>query len=414
MECVVLTSATLDLTRQEVLDNPHPFYARIRDAGSVQWNDSLRGWVITGHADVKRALKDSRLSVEKLEPFAQRVGGDPHSDLQRLASALADWMVFKDPPRHSVLRKSMQNAFMARDVPELEPMVQALVDQLLEPIIPSANQRRSLDFVDAFADPVPSIVISDLFGLPPSERDALKAWSHDLGAFVLASTDADNRRSLAAESVRVMCERFQRLVDEHRREPRDDFTQLLLRDGAHLSDSEIVHTLILVLFAGHETTASLISSGLMTCLRSPTLLRKLSDKPSLMESAIEEFLRLEGPVQMVFRLAQVDVEYGGARIGAGERVHLVLNAANRDPDVFSEPDDLDLDRRRFQHVSFGPGTHMCLGAPLARLVGRVALASFLSRVDDIRFERDDFRWRRQLIAHGLTELPISFAARNPE
>ena len=402
----------IELTAQSVFDDPHSAYGPLREASGAQWNDSLRGWIGTRHAEVKAALKDTRLSVEKLEPFAERVGGEPHSELQRLAAALADWMVFKDPPRHASLRKAMQNAFMARDTPVLEPMIQSVVDELLEPLIPRAGERRTIDFIHAFAHRVPSVVISDLFGLPRSERERLNDWSNDLGEFVLGSTDAPHRRERAAACVQEMCTRFQRLIDEHRREPRDDFTQLLLRDGSHLTDGEIVHTLILVLFAGHETTANLIGSGLLTCLRYEQLMRRLRCDPALMEPAIEEFLRLEGPVQMVFRIAKRDLELGGARIREGERVHLVLNAANRDPAIFDAPNEVDLQRRRFQHVSFGPGTHMCLGAPLARLVGNIALAAVLTRLDDIRLEHDDLRWRRQLIVHGLTELPVSFAARD--
>ena len=403
---------TLDLTEPSVFDDPHPVYARLRDVAPVQWNDSLRGWIVTRHAEVKAGLKDSRLSVEKLEPFAERVGGEPHSELRQLAAALADWMVFKDPPRHASLRKSMQNAFMARDTPVLEPMIQSVVDELLDPLTPPAGARWTMDFVESFAQRVPSIVISDLFGLPRSERERMNAWSNDLGEFVLGSMDAPKRRERAAVAVREMCMRFKRLVDEHRAEPRDDFTQLLVRDGEHLSDDEIVHTLILVLFAGHETTANLIGSGLLTCLRNPALKHALMDNGSLVEPAIEEFLRLEGPVHMVFRLAKADLELGGAHIREGERVHLVLNAANRDPEMFNSPDSVDLERRRFQHVSFGPGTHMCLGAPLARLVGRIALATVLERLDGIRLEIDDLRWRRQLIAHGLIALPISYTARD--
>lgn len=407
-----MASDTLDLTRGEIFDNPHPVYSQMQQAAPVQWNDSLRGWVLTRHADVKAALKDSRLSVEKLQRFSQRVGGDPHSDLQHLARALSDWMVFKDPPRHALLRRSMQNAFMARDVPILEPMIQAVVDELLDDIAPRGDERRRVEFLGAFANIVPSVVIADLFGMPREERSRLNQWSMALGEFVLGSTDSPDRRQRAATAVQAMSARFKQLVDQHRADNRDDFTALLIRDGAHLTDDEIVHTLILVLFAGHETTANLIASGVLTLLRAPSLLERLVTDSSLVASAIEEFLRLEGPVQMVFRIAKEDVEYAGVRIPAGDTVHLVLNAANRDPSVFDKADQVDLERRRFQHVSFGPGTHMCLGAPLARLIGGIALSSFLGRFDRFELEDESPRWRHQLIAHGLNALPISYQCRS--
>ena len=402
-----------DLTAPSVFDDPNPVYDAIRDHVSVHWNESLRGWVVTRHADVKSALKDARLSVEKLEPFAERVGGDPHSDIQVMARALADWMVFKDPPRQAELRRAMQNAFMARDTPVLEPMIGAIVDEMLDELMPVDDRRVHVDLVERFAQKVPSIVISDLFGLPREERAELNAWSHQLSDFVLASVDAADRRETAAAVVVKMVARFHRLIRDHRASHPmpENFTSLLLRDGAHLSDDEIVHTLILVLFAGHETTANLIASGMLTLIRAPKLMGALAEQPDLIEAAVEEFLRLDGPVHMVFRIAKQPVRYAGVDIPAGDRLYLVLNAANRDPTVFDRPDAVDLARRRFQHVSFGPGTHMCLGAPLARLVARIALQGLLARCAGFRLETDTPRWRRQLISHGLQSLPVSFVSK---
>jgi cytochrome P450 len=402
----------VDLTAPHTFDNSHKVYGELREQGAVHWNESLRGWVLTHHRDVKAALKDSRLSVEKLESFAHRAGGDAHSDVQVLARALADWMVFKDPPRHALLRRAMQNAFMARDVPVLEPVIQKVVDDLLSPLIPLAGERRSMDLISAFAQRAPAIVIADLFGLPSEERMRLNAWSRDLGEFVLGSTDSPERRERAAAAVRAMTVRFHDLVNDHRTSPRDDFTALLIRDGTHLTDDEIVHTLILVLFAGHETTANLITNGLLTLINTPTLMTQVVNAPDLMEPAIEEFLRLEGPVHMVSRLAKEPVEYAGVQIAAGDRLHLALNAANRDPQMFEDSEAIDLDRRRFQHVSFGPGTHMCLGAPLARLIGRIALNTLLARLQRFELATDTLTWRNQLIAHGLAALPVSYECRD--
>ena len=342
----------------------------------------------------------------------RRSGGEGHADIAFLARTLADWMVFNDPPRHRELRRAMQNAFLARDIPVLEANVRAVVDELLDPL--GAEGR--MDLVADFAHPLPAIVIAELFGMPRTEREQLKGWSDALGRFVLGdveNTAHDAKYGAAARAARAMAARFHALVEEHRRAPRDDFTQLLLRDGAHLSDDEIVHTLMFVLFAGHETTTNLIASGVLWLVRTPGLMARLRAEPGRVADAVEELLRMDGPVQMVFRLAREDVEYGGTTIRAGERVHLVLNAANRDPSVFERPDELDIERGRSRHVSFGPGAHFCLGAPLARLEARVALQGLLARFDRLELEpaAAPLAWRPELVIHGLKALPLRYATR---
>ena len=398
-----------NLRSAAVLDDPHPVYNRLREEAPVHWSASLGGWVVTRHADVRRALLDPRLSVEKMSRFEQRrSGGEGHADIALLARTLADWMVFNDPPRHRALRRAMQNAFLARDIPVLEASVRGVVDELLAPL----GSEGRIDLVADFAHPLPAIVIAELFGMPRGEREQLKSWSDDLGRFVLGDvehTGHDAKYGAAARAARAMAERFHALVEEHRRTPRDDFTQLLLRDGAHLTDDEIVHTLMFVLFAGHETTTNLIASGVLWLVRNPALMARLRAEPERIADAVEELLRMDGPVQMVFRLARENVEYGGTMIRGGERVHLVLNAANRDPSVFERPDELDIDRGRSRHVSFGPGAHFCLGAPLARLEARVALQGLIARYAHLEVEAGPLAWRSELVIHGLRALPIRYA-----
>lgn len=403
----------VDLRSPAVLDDPHPVYDRLRECAPAHWNASLGGWVLTRYADVRRALLDERLSVEKMGRFeARRSRGEGHADVAFLARTLADWMVFNDPPRHRELRRAMQNAFLARDVPVLEANVRAVVDELLDPLGPEGR----MDLVADFAHPLPAIVVAELFGLPREEREQLKQWSDDLGRFVLGNvenTGHDAKYGTAARAARAMAARFHALVEEHRLRPRDDFTGLLIRDGAHLGDDEIVHTLMFVLFAGHETTTNLIASAVLSLVRNPPLMARLRAEPEGIADAVEEFLRMDGPVQMVFRLALEDVEYAGATIRAGERVHLVLNAANRDPKAFERPGELDVERGRNRHVSFGPGAHFCLGAPLARLEARVALRGLLARFPELALDGEPggLSWRPELVIHGLRALPVRYSRR---
>ena len=281
-----------------------------------------------------------------------------------------DWMVFKDPPRHEVLRAAMQKAFLARDVPSLAPLIKARVDELLDALAP----RGEMDLVTEFAYPLPASVISDLFGLPQEETAQLKVWSDHLGRFVLGNVDAGNKAgkyAQAGQAIQAMATRFQRLLTEHRQVPQDDFTSLLLRDGQGLSDEEMVHTMILVLFAGHEATTNFIASSALILARHPALFALLAREQEWLPEAVEEFLRYAGPVQSVVRLAKQEVCYAKQTIKVGERIYLVLNAANRDPAVFAKPDKIDLHPSGPRHVSFGPGIHFCLGAPLARLEAKL-------------------------------------------
>ncbi|MCB1740302.1 MAG: cytochrome P450 [Gammaproteobacteria bacterium] len=413
--CPVLGAQDLRDTR--VLDDVHAAYARFREAGPAIWNDSLGLWVVTRYQDVKAALKDPRFSVDKINAFAarhraaevppaegSRAAAHLHS-VELLSGALSDWMVFADPPRHAALRRAMQNAFLARDTPLLEPLVRSVVDELMQAL--DSGPCFELELVQSFAYPLPAMVISRLFGLSADASQLIKGWSESLGRFVLGGAAVADRHQHAAQAVGEMAACFAELIKASRDGTNEaPFTRRLIRDGAHLGDEELVHTLMLVLFAGHETTTNLIASGALVCARSPELWARLRAQPSLLPEVVEEFLRLEGPVQMVLRIAREDLCIGSQRIAAGQRVALVLNAANRDPAVFDAPDSLDPSRRRGRHLAFGPGTHMCLGAPLARLVARIAFEALLERYAALELLTDSLNWRAETIIHGLQRLPL--------
>ena len=398
----------IDLTSQTVLDDPHPVYQRLQEICPVYWNASLSAWVLTRHTDVRTALKDPAFSVEKIEPYAKRMAG--HEQADKLSHVLRDWMVFKDPPRHDVLRAAMQKAFLARDVPSLAPLVKARVNELLDGLPPQGE----IDLVAEFAYPLPASVISDLFGLPREETPQLKTWSDHLGRFVLGNVDTvgkTEKYAQAGQAIQAMAARFHRLLDEHHQAPQEDFTSLLLHNGQGLSDEEMVHTMILVLFAGHETTTNLIASSALILARHPPLFTLLAREQERLSEAIEEFLRYAGPVQSVVRLAKEEVCYAEQTIKVGERVYLVLNAANRDPAAFTEPDKINLERSGPRHVSFGPGVHFCLGAPLARLEAKLALHGLLERFETLALTKNKVVYRPELIIHGPTSLPIKFKKR---
>ena len=309
-------SAT-DLTDPAIVADPHPTYGALLARTPVVWNDQLKGWVLTRHADVQRALRDPGLSVEKLQPFVARSQSEQRDEVEALGRVLSDWMVFRDPPRHTNLRRALKDAFMPAEIAALAPRVRAIADDLLAEV----TERSDWEFVDAFAGPMPTYVIGDLFGLPREYIPLLRVWSDHLGRFVLAATDDDDIYSKAGAAVRAMTDRFAQLVDDHRARPRDDFTSRLIENGAELTNDEIVHTLVLILWAGHETTTNLLATSLFHLARDPESYRRLRDAPELIPQAVDEFLRLDGPAQMLVRLAKEDVSYGGQSIRAGERRH---------------------------------------------------------------------------------------------
>jgi len=400
--------AGTDLTDPAIVADPHPTYARLQAEAPVAWSHQLHGWLVTRYDDVHRALLHPKLSVEKLEPFVAHSSAGDRENVEVLGAALSDWMVFKDPPTHTQLRRSLKDAFMPKEIAELKPRVRAIVDELLDEL-PAGEP---VDIVERFAFPLPAMVIGDLFGLPREDLDQLKAWSDDLGKFVLASTEADSDRiyRLAGRAVVGMKERFGRLVADHRGEARDNFTSRLIANSGELSTDQIVHTLMLVLWAGHETTTNLLATAAHYICGAPGEFARLRAEPESIPAAVEECLRADGPAHMLVRLAKEALDIGGQKINAGERVFVLMNAANRDPAFVDDPHTVDLARAPNKHLGFGRGIHMCLGAPLARLEGEQALLGLTQRFGDIRFAGPPTEWRQNLIIRGPRRLEVVLEA----
>ena len=393
--------AAVDLTDPAIIAAPYPTYAAIQADRPVVWNNQLNGWLVTRYEDVDRLLRSPHTSVEKLQPFAAHSTASDRGNVELLADVLSDWMVFADPPHHTRLRRALKDAFMPAEIKTLEPRVAALVDELLADLPVDAP----VDMVARFAGPLPSMVIGDLFGLPREELPVLKEWSDPLGRLVLASTERENLYANAGRAVRQMCARFQRLIDDHRSRPRENFTSRMLANAADLSDAEIVHSLALVLWAGHDTTTNHLATAIHYFCAEPALFQRLRREPALIPGAVEEFLRLDGPAHMLVRLLKEDIEVGGRPLKAGERVFLMMNTANRDPHRFDHADDTDPGRDKNRHLAFGKGLHVCLGAPLARLEGRLALTALCRKYRDIRFAGAP-TWRPNLIMRGPDYLPV--------
>ncbi len=399
-----------DLNQPEAIQNPFPMYEAMRRDAPVHWNASVKGWFLTRYFDVRMVLRDPRFSVEKMSPFANRMDGTKQEKIAFLAEILGGWMVFKDPPEHTKLRQVLQGAFMPKPLAAMRPNVETIAHEILDGL----GDRTEIDLIQDFAVPLPATVIGDLCGVSRNKTHKLRLWADDIAKFVLQGRSTLDKYDVSYKALTECVAFYQELVADHRANPRDDLTTLMIDGGdvrKPMTDDEIVSTLVLILFAGHETTTNLIASGMFALLQNPDQMAKLEADRSLIPSAVEEFLRFEAPVATLVRIALEDVEIGGQHIKKGDRVFASLFSAAHDPEVFEGAKNVDIARRRNRHMAFGKGIHLCLGAPLARLEGQVAFEALFERYTDFTLRGDTLEWRDELITRGLHDLPISMHPR---
>ena len=396
-----------DLWAPEVRANPLPLYARMRqEAPLVRLVDPYQGlplWVTTRYKDSVELLRDPRFTkdVRKLPASAPARTG-LRSELQ----AITQHMLMADPPDHTRLRTLVSKAFTPRRVEELRPRITAIAHRLLDA---AQAQGGSMDLLDAFAFPLPITVIAELLGVPLEDQDRFRAWTHVL-IHPPVGGDMEPIRRAGMQFIQY----FQGLLERRRREPGEDLLTALVsveEQGDRLSPVELISMLFLLLIAGHETTVNLIGNGVWALLHHPEQLERLRAHPALIETAVEEMLRYRGPVETTTsRWAPQDVEFHGQVIPAGELVVASLTAADHDPEQFPEPERFDIAREPNRHIAFGFGGHFCLGAPLARLEGTIALNLLLERLPHLRFAGDPaaLRWREGILISGLKNLPVAF------
>lgn len=390
-------------------DDPFPLFAAVRDLGAVHavtLADGHDAWLVVGYEEARSALNDPRLSKDMLAALATGEGvvaeGLP-------GPAFARHMLSVDPPDHSRLRRLVSSAFTPRRVEQLRERVQAVVDDLLDGVEAAGPDAR-VDLVSAFAFPLPFTVICELLGVPEPSRAGL---GEGLTAMLVPTPTPEElaRATQASDGVVAMLEA---LVGTKQTESGDDLVSGLIgaRDGdERLTTQELLSTIFQLIVAGHDTTASMIGNSIVALLEHPDQLARLRSDPAKLASAIEELLRYDAPVpHSTFRFAVEPVDIGGVTIPVGAQVIISLAAANRDHGRYAEPDALDLDRAETRHLAFGHGIHHCLGAPLARLEGQLALGSLLHRFPELRLAvpADELHWGHGdgLVLRGLSELPV--------
>ncbi|MCY4057163.1 MAG: cytochrome P450, partial [Gammaproteobacteria bacterium] len=304
----------------------------------------------------------------------------------------------------------VHRAFTPGTIERLRPRIEAIAEELLRPV----RARGRLDVITEFAYPLPAIVIADLLGVPPEDRDRFKRWADDLTVFmegVGADYPAIARR--ANRSVLELTDYLAGLFDQCRRHPRADLVSDLIAveaEGDRLSQAELFGICSFLLEAGHETTTGLIGNGLLALLRHPDQLSKLQRNPALIGPAVEECLRYDGPIQRLSRVVTADFELRGKTLRRGQRIWAMQGAANRDPQQFPDPDRFDILRRNNRHVAFGYGVHHCLGAPLARIEGQIAFPALL-RLPELQLENPATEWQEGVSLRTPKSLPVRFSVR---
>jgi hypothetical protein len=388
-----------------VLADPFPLYARLRDEDPAHWSPRLKAWVLTRYEDVKRVCLDSTMSSDRLRPFFATLPPAEASKVAELVRYLTLWMVFRDPPEHTRLRRLAARVFHVRSINALRPNIERLTKRLLEQIA----ERKEFDFIGDFAMPLPALVIMDMLGAPREELARLKRLSDEMALFIGSARDAPEKYERAGAATREMADIFRELTSARRATPqRDLLSQLVALDdgGDRLSDDELVATCILLLFAGHETTTHHLANGLRALMRFPDQLEELRGKPALAPAAVEELLRYDGPIGAQVRIVQEPHTLHGKALKPGERVFLLMNAANRDPRAYDAPDRVDLARNGVPHLTFGFGAHICLGFPLARLEGQVALPAVLARWRRLELAGAEPEWMDSMVLRGMKALPL--------
>ena len=388
-----------------ILANPFPLYRRMQDEDPAHWSPQLKAWVLTRYDDVKGACLDSGMSSDRLRPFFATLPSAEAARMEQLARTLTRWMVFRDPPDHTRLRRLAAKVFHVRSIHALRPNVEALTAWLLD----SIGEREGFDFVSEFASPLPALVIMDMLGVPRAELARLKHLSDEMALFIGSAREAREKYDRAEAATREMGEFFRRLIGLRRSAPLPDLLSALvhLEDaGDRLSDDELVATCVLLLFAGHETTAHHIANGLLALLEFPGELQRLRANPGLAAAAVEELLRYDGPIGAQVRIVQTERALHGKTLKPGERVFLMMNAANRDARAYRDPDRLDLTRDGVPHLTFGFGAHICLGFPLARLEGQIALPAVLARWREIELAAERLDWVDSMVLRGMQAMPL--------
>jgi cytochrome P450 len=393
-----------------VLADPFPLYSRMRDEDPAHWSALLRAWVLTRYEDVRRVCLDTQgMSSDRLRPFFASLASEERARVGELMRYLTLWMVFRDPPEHNRLRRLTSKVFNVRSMQALRGDIEATTRGLLDAL----GGRREFDFIADFAGPLPALVIMRMLGVPEAELSRLKRLSDEMALFIGSARDTPDKYARAEAATAEMAALFRALIGLRRKRPARDLLSELVEvedAGERLTDDELVATCVLLLFAGHETTTHHLANGLRALLAFPDELERLRARPELAPAAVEELLRYDGPIGAQVRIVLEPQGLHGKALERGDRVFLLINSANRDPRAYEEPDRVHLRRTGPPHLTFGFGAHICLGFPLARLEGQIALPAVLARWRRIELGAARHDWIDSMVLRGVKAMPVRVSA----
>jgi len=396
----------MNLFTAAMRQNPYPFYRWLREAHPIYFDAEHGFWLVSRYADVLAAFRDPRLlsgrgdSLEKLKE-----AGD--EDLSMVYNAVADMVLFADPPKHTRLRNLMQKAFTPKSLEVMHASVQRITDELIDAVRPTGQ----IDLVNDFAMKLPMFVISELLGVKREHREQFQQWTEAFNTFTGKVNTSAEENDRTVRGMKAMFAYFRERIVELRARP----TQGLLSDlvqaemqGDRLTPDELLANCVLLLSAGFDTTANLIGNGGLALMQNPAQMQRLLADPGLMTGAVEELTRYDSSVQFTGRMVKQDFEWHGQNLHAGDFVMLLTGSANRDELQFAEPDVLDVARKDNKHIGFGYGIHFCLGAPLARIEAKIAFGTLLKRLPNLNLTTDQLEWRDNFSVRGVLSLPLAF------
>ncbi len=390
----------------DILADPYPLYAQLRQESPVLWDRFLHAWVLTRYDDVVEVL--GRFGAE-CTPSPDRLAELGMQRLAPVAEIMVKQMLFMDSPQHRRVRGLASHAFTARRVEKLRDHIRNIADGLIDRVIAYGE----MDLMSDFAGPLPAIVSAEMLGLPTQDHEQLKEWSQTFAQILGNFQNNPDGIDEVLNATSDMTEYLQHALTQNADAPTVGLIGLLSQarlQGERLTQEEVIANTIITMVGAMETTTNLIGNGLVTLLRHPSALEQLRRDPAMLPTAIEELLRYESPSQQTTRIAPEDVVLGGQQIEQGQSVIAVMGAANRDPARFSDPDRLDLTRQDNRHLAFGWGPHFCFGAPLGRIEAQIAFEALLTRLPELELGGGPLQWRANLKLRGLEKLPIRWQA----
>jgi len=406
---------TYDLFSPEAVANSYPLFKRMRSEDPVHYCESGGYWILTRYRDVEAALRDERVSSNRKSLFINNLGSLDVKEIQNFLALTSNMMVDTDPPEHTRLRKLANPGFTTRAIESWRSIIQNTTDRLLD----NVQNHGGMDVVSDLARPLPGIIITEIFGVPETERANLLGWARDITTFFGAAggstIEIEELARKADKAAAQFCALIRQLIEQRRRQPGTDMISLLsvAYQEQGFNHEKLPFQCMEILNAGMLTTTNLISNGVNALLCHPDQLQKLKKNPTLIKSAVEEILRFDTSVPFLTRIAKQDLTIGGKNITAGSVIVLGFGAANHDPEKFDSPEVFDITRTPNEHFGFSSGIHFCLGAVLGRMDLSICLTTLLRRLPNLSFDPDKQAIptkHSNLLLKGFDSLPVKFDA----